>query len=138
MRSRSKPRVLLAEDDPLVREIVRLKLGLDYRVTTADTGPQTLEAMIHRRPQVTVLDINLPGLNGFEVLEALHEREPGYDAPVIMLTARHSADDVRRALALGARDYVVKTEDVKGVVARIERVLRQSAAGVVRPRPVDL
>jgi two-component system, OmpR family, response regulator len=136
--SRLKPLVLVAEDDPLVREIIRQRLGADYRVQTAATGPEALQALLVQRPQVTVLDINLPGLTGFEVLEALRDQAPGYQAPVIMLSARRSADDVRRAIALGAHDYMVKTDSVDHLPRRIERLLRASASGALATRPIDL
>lgn len=117
-------RILLAEDDGLFREALRARLGSNgFEVHTARTGAETLQRIMSIQPHVLVLDINMPELDGFGVLEALRTNPPAFEVPVIVLSARRREDDVRRALSLGAKDYVVKTGNDAELVRRIQRLL---------------
>ncbi|RZJ96829.1 MAG: response regulator [Brevundimonas sp.] len=121
-------RILLAEDDALVREGLRARLAsAGYDVHTARSGTEALQRIVALKPDVLVLDINMPEMDGFGVLEALKEFHPGSDMQVLVLTARQTAEDVQKALALGARDYIVKAQAEATLLRRVERLLRPAA-----------
>jgi two-component system OmpR family response regulator len=119
----SKPRILIAEDDAGIRDIIRTRLHMaGYEVETARNGVVALSKLSTWRPAAMILDINMPELDGFGVLEAL-----GQDAgltPILVLTARHAAEDVRRAIGLGAKDYLAKPFSESQLLARVARLLR--------------
>jgi DNA-binding response OmpR family regulator len=121
--------VLVVEDDPTISEVVARYLtreGLDVRAV-AD-GRDALAAAAERWPDLVVLDLMLPGIDGLEVCRRLRARAP---VPVIMLTARGDEDDRILGLELGADDYVVKPFSPRELTARVRAVLRRAvAAGV--------
>jgi DNA-binding response OmpR family regulator len=123
--------ILLIEDDPLVRRGLELALGRHgHDVRTADTGEDGLRRFRSATPDLVVLDLMLPGIDGFEVCRGI--RAAG-SVPVIMLTARGDDFDVVGGLAAGADDYVVKPARPTVLDARIRAVLRRgtsSADGV--------
>ncbi|SEQ25323.1 DNA-binding response regulator, OmpR family, contains REC and winged-helix (wHTH) domain [Lentzea xinjiangensis] len=133
------PRVLLIEDDEAVRE--GLSLALTYQGHTVDavrTGEEGLELLLDVAPDVVVLDLMLPGVDGFEVCRRI--RASG-DLPIIMLTARNDDIDVVAGLEAGADDYVAKPAQPRVLEARIRAVLRRSsvpAAEVAAERHGDL
>ncbi|WP_329025219.1 response regulator transcription factor [Streptomyces sp. NBC_00690] len=117
------PRVLLIEDDPSVREGVELGLrrrGHDVR--TAATGEAGLAALDEFRPDLLLLDLMLPGVNGVEVCRRVRESS---QLPIIMLTARGDDFDVVIGLEAGADDYIVKPARTQVIEARIRAVLRR-------------
>lgn len=128
-------RVLIIEDDADAAGVLEAYLKREnYAVTIAGDGPGGLEAARRWQPDLILLDIMLPGMNGTEVLAALRRRD---DTPVIMVTAMGDAPDRIGALRYGADDYVVKPYHPGEVVARVQAVLRRSqlpaaAAGVLR------
>ncbi|WP_088283608.1 response regulator transcription factor [Kineosporia sp. A_224] len=123
------PVVLIVEDDPGVREGLELGLThLGHQVRTAPDGEAGLEAAARHTPHVVVLDVMLPGIDGFEVCRRL--RAAG-STPVIMLTARGDDVDVVAGLEAGADDYVTKPVVPRVLDARIKAVLRRAA-----PQPV--
>ncbi|MEV4374488.1 response regulator transcription factor [Nonomuraea sp. NPDC049637] len=116
-------RVLLIEDDPAVREGLELALTRHgHRVGAAESGEEGLERLRADRPDVVVLDLMLPGMNGFEVCRRI--RAIG-EVPIIMLTARGDDIDVVAGLEAGADDYVVKPVQPRVLEARIRAVLRR-------------
>ncbi|MET9232319.1 response regulator transcription factor [Lentzea sp. NPDC003310] len=122
------PRVLLIEDDEAVRE--GLSLALTYQGHTVDavrTGEEGLELLGSVTPDVVVLDLMLPGVDGFEVCRRI--RATG-ELPIIMLTARNDDIDVVAGLEAGADDYVAKPAQARVLEARIRAVLRRSSAPV--------
>lgn len=122
MRNRT---VLVAEDDYSVRELVRTRLQLaGYDVVTARTGAEAVTRVRHFVVDGVVLDINMPEVDGFGVLRAIQMTPSISRLPVLMLTARHAEHDVRRALVLGARDYLTKPFSEQQLVARVARLLR--------------
>lgn len=117
--------LLIVEDDPSLREVIRLGLeGEGYRVTTAVDGPSALRAFADQRPDLVLLDIMLPGLDGFAVCRELRKTSL---VPVIMLTARSSTVDVVVGLESGADDYVTKPFEFPELVARVRSVLRRAS-----------
>ncbi|GGV58632.1 DNA-binding response regulator [Streptomyces longisporoflavus] len=119
-------RVLVVDDDPTVAEVVAgyLERG-GYVVGRAEDGPGALERAAAFRPDLVVLDLMLPGMDGLEVCRRLRARGP---VPVIMLTARGDEDDRILGLEVGADDYVTKPFSPRELVLRVESVLRRSRA----------
>jgi two-component system cell cycle response regulator DivK len=114
--------VVIADDDPAVLALVRTALenfGMDCR--PASDGSTALEAIRQIRPQAAVLDVNMPGMDGYEVLAAVRREE--LPVRVLLLTARQQESDVIRGFTLGADDYVVKPFSPMELVARLKRLL---------------
>ncbi len=114
--------VVIADDDPTVLALVRTALqnfGMECR--TAVDGPSALELIRKGRPHAAVLDVNMPGMDGYAVLSAV--RADQITARVLLLTARQQESDVLRGFALGADDYVVKPFSPMELVARLKRLL---------------
>ncbi|MFD0001402.1 response regulator [Streptomyces sp. NPDC127178] len=126
------PRVLLIEDDPSVREGVELGLRRrGHEVRAAATGEAGLAAMAEFRPDLLLLDLMLPGVNGVQVCRQVRERS---QLPIIMLTARGDDFDVVIGLEAGADDYIVKPARTEVIEARIRAVLRRlDDGGAGRP-----
>jgi DNA-binding response OmpR family regulator len=125
-------RVLVVEDDPAIRRGLcdALRFG-GFSAAEADRGDRALELILASHPDLVLLDVLLPGLDGFQLLERLRDSLPRL--PVILLTAKSTPDDRVRGLRLGADDYVVKPFDIQELLARVDAVLRRSAE-----RPTDL
>ncbi len=122
------PLVLLVDDDPGIRRSVAAGLELEgFRVVPASGGRAGLAAAASQRPDVVLLDLAMPDLNGLEVLREL--REGGDDVPVCILSARDEVDDRVRGLEVGADDYVVKPFALEEVAARLHALLRRRPAG---------
>ena len=117
------PHVLLIEDDPAIREGLELGLRhLGHAVESAADGPAGLLLAVEQSPDVVILDVMLPGLDGFEVCRRLRAAGP---TPIIMLTARSDDLDVVAGLEAGADDYVAKPVRPRVLDARIKAVLRR-------------
>lgn len=125
--------ILVVDDEPKVVKLTRDYLEKDgFRVISAGDGPQALAAARRERPNLIVLDIMLPGMDGWEVCRALRKE---LDTPIIMLTARAEESDQVVGLELGADDYVTKPFSPRTLVARVRAVLRR-AEGRLKPAPV--
>ena len=117
--------ILIVEDDPHTVELVRLYLNHDgHQVITAATGPDGLRQAQEQQPDLILLDLMLPGLDGIEICRALRAQS---DVPIIMVTARVAEDDRLAGLDLGADDYVTKPFSPKELAARVKAVLRRAA-----------
>jgi DNA-binding response OmpR family regulator len=122
------PVVLLVDDDPGIRRTVASGLELEgFSVVAASGGRAAIEAIPRVRPAVVLLDLNMPDLDGLEVLARL--REGGRHVPVCILSARDEVDDRVRGLQAGADDYVVKPFAMEEVAARLQALLRRRPAG---------
>jgi DNA-binding response OmpR family regulator len=123
-----KIKILVAEDDEAMLDLVSRWLeGAGYWVIKARDGERVLEAVREAKPAAMVMDLTMPKMDGFEVLAKLRSlRLP--PIPVLVLTGRNSVDDVKKVLSLGARDYLAKPVDRAQLVARVERMLRGTAA----------
>ena len=105
----AKASILIVEDDPEIRELVGFHLGRDgYTVLQASTGEEGLKVAAQSAPDVIVLDVMLPGVDGFEVLRRLKADPALRRVPVILTTAKGEDSDVVTGLELGADDYVTK------------------------------
>ena len=128
--------ILLVEDDPRIRQVLELALrDHGYDVRSASTGEQALEEVDLQRPDVLLLDLMLPGIDGLEVCRRL--RTHG-DLPIIAVTARSDSADVVAGLEAGADDYVTKPVVASVLAARIRAVLRRVPAHSERTRVGDL
>ena len=120
------PQVLVVDDEPNIRELVQVALKFHgCSVTTAATGKEALRQADAAQPDLIVLDVMLPDLDGFEVCRRL--RAAGNEVPVIFLTARDTSSDTVTGLALGCDDYVTKPFSVEALVARVRAVLRRAS-----------
>jgi len=108
---RDRVRVLFVEDDPSVAQMYKLKLELDgYDVVVAPDGEKALELARSDRPDIVFLDIRLPKLDGFGVLEALRNEPKTERLPVVILSNYSERELIDRGLRLGALDYLIKTQ----------------------------
>ena len=118
-------KILVVDDEPDVIESVRLGFTLQWRevdVVGAATGEAGLDAVEHERPDIVLLDVGLPDIDGFETLRQIRAFS---DVPVVMLTARDDAMDKVKGLELGADDYVTKPFNHLELMARVKAVLRR-------------
>jgi two-component system, OmpR family, alkaline phosphatase synthesis response regulator PhoP len=120
--------ILVIEDNPDLAFGLRNNLEIEgYEVSVAGDGPSGLARALETTPDLVVLDLMLPGMDGFRVLRAM--REQGRQMPVLMLTARGEEADKVRGLSLGADDYVTKPFGVLELLARVKALLRRTGAG---------
>ncbi|SMH57120.1 phosphate regulon transcriptional regulator PhoB [Maritimibacter sp. HL-12] len=127
-----KPCVLLVEDEPAQREILRYNLASEgYEVTMAENGDDALLLADEVKPDLVLLDWMLPGVSGIEVLRRMKASRQTAEIPVIMLSARSEEMDRVRGLETGADDYMIKPYSVSELMARIRTQLR-------RTRPVSV
>jgi two-component system phosphate regulon response regulator PhoB len=126
------PRVLVVDDEPDITALVAYHLAKEgYRVATASSGQEALKSAADAAPDLVVLDLMLPGISGYEILQELRRRPETRDVGVILLTARKEEGDRVKGLALGADDYVVKPFSPKELVLRVGAVLRRLAGPAV-------
>lgn len=120
---RERPEILIVEDEPGIVEFLVPGLGYEgFATRVASDGPAALRMALDREPDLVVLDLMLPGMDGFTVCRSLREHS---DVPVIMLTARDQVGDRVRGLEIGADDYVTKPFHFRELTARIRAVLRR-------------
>jgi two-component system, OmpR family, response regulator len=123
--SATQPHVLVVDDEPNIRDLVQAALRFHgFTVTTARTGNEGLSLARSRHPDLIVLDVLLPDVNGFDVCRQL--RDSDNHVPVIYLTARDTPSDTVTGLSLGGDDYVTKPFSVEALIARIRALLRRS------------
>jgi two-component system phosphate regulon response regulator PhoB len=123
-------RVLVVDDEPDIVALVAYHLvKAGYRVSTASSGPDAVAQAKAERPAMLVLDLMLPGMSGFEVLEQLRADEATRDVAVLLLTARKDEPDRIRGLSLGADDYLTKPFSPQELVLRVGAILRRIQQG---------
>jgi two-component system phosphate regulon response regulator PhoB len=121
-------RVLVVDDEPEIVALVAYHLAkAGYRVATAASGQDAIDIARRERPALVVLDLMLPGMSGFEVLEILRAEESTREVAVLMLTARREEVDRIRGLSLGADDYLTKPFSPQELVLRVAAILRRLA-----------
>ena len=130
---RTHARLLVVDDEPNIVELLSASLRYaGFEVRTAASGEQALEVTRRYRPDLLVLDVMMPGIDGFGVLRRL--RGDGERLPVLFLTARDGTDDTVTGLTLGGDDYVTKPFSLEELVARIRAVLRRTGGAVGQQR----
>ena len=121
-------RILVVDDEPRVREMLEFRLRLfGYEVLTAANGNEALDVAASEKPDLVLLDVMMPELDGFQVCSRLKQNEATRDIPVVMLTAKAEAKDVTRAFNSGAEDYVVKPYDPVVLQQKVVRNLNRTA-----------
>ncbi|MCC6680174.1 MAG: response regulator transcription factor [Phycisphaeraceae bacterium] len=118
--------LLIVEDEPDLLELLRFNLDREgFEVHTAETGEDGLKLLRRARPNLMVLDLMLPGMDGLEVCRQVRQDAALKDTSIIMLTAKGEESDIVRGLEMGADDYVTKPFSPRVLVARIQSVLRR-------------
>jgi two-component system, OmpR family, alkaline phosphatase synthesis response regulator PhoP len=141
-----KPLILIIEDDPDIAESIRYNLEREgaYSARIAESGEEALKAALGNTtvkwvdespsaPSLIILDLNLPGMSGFELCRRLRTEEATRKTPIIMLTARTEERDKVRGLELGADDYMTKPFSVRELVARVKAALRRAGYDAQSP-----
>lgn len=121
-------RVLVVDDEPNIADVISMALKYnDFEVATAGDGKEALDRVGEFRPDLIVLDVMMPGLDGFQVAKRLTERSA--DIPILFLTARDTTEDKIRGLTIGGDDYMTKPFSVEELIARIKVILRRAGRG---------
>jgi DNA-binding response OmpR family regulator len=119
-----RPLVLVADDDPDILSLVTLRLERDgYEVIGAPDGERAVEEALERTPDLALIDVSMPKLDGYEVTERLRQHEPTSAIPIILLTARVQDSDVARGIEGGADDYVRKPFSTADLRTRVQAAL---------------
>lgn len=119
--------ILVVDDEPQIRRVLRATLSSrGYVIIDAKTGEEAIELVRKDKPDLVLLDVNMPGMGG---LEACREIRRGSNSPIIMLTVRNAERDKVAALDAGADDYVVKPFGIEELLARVRAALRRHGAG---------
>ncbi len=129
--------ILVVEDEAAIREgLIDVLIYHKYDVDSAATGPEGLEKALTGKFDLVLLDIMLPGMDGYEICDRI--RAEDRNQPIIMLTAKTSDEEIIQGLKLGADDYVAKPFSIQQLVLRIEAVLRRSQVGIEQARTITL
>jgi DNA-binding response OmpR family regulator len=116
--------VLVADDDPDILSLVTLRLERDgYEVIGAPDGERAVEEALERTPDLALIDVSMPKLDGYEVTERLRQHEPTSAIPIFLLTARVQDSDVARGIEAGADDYVKKPFSTADLRTRVQAAL---------------
>ena len=119
------PRILVVDDEPNIRDLLITSLRFaGFQVRAVSNGAQTISAVLEEEPDLIILDVMLPDMNGFSVTKRL--RGAGYTAPILFLTAKDETEDKITGLNAGGDDYVTKPFSLDEIVARIQAILRRT------------
>ena len=131
----SKHHILIVEDERDIASLIKhtLERAADTEADIVFSGDAALKAMTERPPDLLILDLNLPVINGVEICRIVRSRSDLKQVPIIMLTARTSEDDRVTGLELGADDYITKPFSLRELIARVRAVLRRGVAVNDRP-----
>ncbi len=129
-------RILVVDDEPKIVKLARDYLARSgFQVLSAADGPAALASARRERPDLIVLDLNLPGMDGLDVCRVIRRES---DVPIIMLTARVDETDRLIGLELGADDYIVKPFSPRELVARVRAVLRRAQGEILKPGLIEI
>ena len=128
----SKYRIFIAEDDPATLELIVTRLSVaGYGTMYARDGMEAVSGIVSSRPHAVILDVNMPSLDGYGVMRKLRDTPNLMSrTPIMVLTARNSPEDVRRAIQMGARDFLSKPFKDAQLLDRVARLLRAGPASV--------
>ena len=125
----NKTKILVVDDEPNIEQTLQDRLEMnEYMVVTACNGKEGLNTALKEMPDIVLLDVIMPIMDGHEMLEALRRHPDGRDIAVIMLTARSQTNDIARANACGIEDYIVKPFDLSELLAKIEGIVENRKA----------
>ena len=123
----AEERILVVDDEPDILSVLVYHLSREgYRVGTAVNGPGALSTAESERPDLIILDLMLPGMDGYQVLRELQERETTRQIPVILLTARREEEERIKGFEIGADDYITKPFSARELILRVSAVLRRA------------
>ena len=129
IKKTDKTKVLVIDDEPNIVQTLQDRLEMnEYTVFTAGNGKDGLDLALQEQPDVILLDVIMPIMDGHEMLEALRKQPEGRDVSVIMLTARSQTQDIARANSCGIDDYIVKPFDLSELLGKIEKVVESRKA----------
>lgn len=124
-----KIKVLIVDDEPDIVQTLQDRLEMNgYCITTACNGKEGFERAIQEKPDIILLDVIMPVMDGFEMLEALRKHPELKDCPVIMVTARSQTHDIARAKGGGVEDYIVKPFDLSELLEKIGNIVERRKA----------
>ena len=130
-------RILVVEDEEAIRSgLIDVLVFHGYEADSAATGPEGLKKALTGKFDLILLDIMLPGMDGYEICNEIRAKDR--HQPIIMLTAKTADDEIIQGLKLGADDYVAKPFSIQQLVLRIEAVLRRSQVGIEQARTISL
>ena len=119
-----KTKILVVDDEPNIVQTLQDRLEMnEYIVVTASNGKEGLNVALKESPDIILLDVIMPIIDGHEMLEALRRHPDGKDIAVIMLTARNHTNDIARANVCGIEDYIVKPFDLSKLLEKIESIV---------------
>ena len=128
-KNADKTKILIVDDEPNIVRTLKDRLEMnDYNVITGSNGKEGLDRAIEDKPDIILLDVIMPLMDGLEMLEALRRNSECDEISVIMLTARSQTQDIARAKACGIEDYIVKPFDLSELLEKIESVVEQRKA----------
>jgi two-component system OmpR family response regulator len=132
----TKTRVLIVDDEPNIRDLLATSLRFaGFDIQTAANGTAAVTAVTESEPDIILLDVMLPDMNGFSVTKKL--RSAGIQAPILFLTARDEVEDKITGLTVGGDDYLTKPFSLDEVVARIQAILRRTKSAEAEPAVID-
>jgi two-component system OmpR family response regulator len=132
----TKTRVLIVDDEPNIRDLLATSLRFaGFEIQTAANGTAAVAAVTESEPDIILLDVMLPDMNGFSVTKKL--RSAGIQAPILFLTARDEVEDKITGLTVGGDDYLTKPFSLDEVVARIQAILRRTKSAEAEPAVID-
>ena len=130
-KNKNKVKILIVDDEPNIVRTLKDRLEMnEYDVITGSNGQEGLERAIKDQPDIILLDVIMPLMDGLEMLEALRRRPECSDMAVIMLTARSQTQDIARAKSCGIEDYIVKPFDLSELLEKIENLAEHRKAMV--------
>lgn len=128
-KKKARTKILVIDDEPNIVQTLQDRLEMnEYEVVTANNGKEGLDTFDQEHPDVILLDVIMPIMDGHEMLEKLRKRSDGQNVSVIMLTARSQTQDIARANACGIDDYIVKPFDLSELLEKIESVVENRKA----------
>ncbi len=127
----SKPTILLVDDDQKVLDLITFRLKhMGYQVISTNNGADASSLVEEQHPDLIILDVTMPGVDGLTVCSHLKKSERSSAIPILMLTARSDVEDINKAMAAGADDYLVKPYDPATLQVKIQRHIGDRKAGL--------
>jgi len=120
-------RILIVDDDPVILRLLKVNFEMEgFAVLTAENGEEGVSKATRERPDIILLDVMMPGMNGLEAAEKLRAQENTKEIPIIFVSAKAQSVDVKAGLTAGAVDYVTKPFDPVELVEKVENLLAQA------------
>lgn len=121
---KGKPKILVVDDEPHIANLIKASLEDDFDVILANSGNEALHKARYERPDIITMDIMMPGMSGFEVVEELKKWDDTNKIPVIFLSAKDKLKDMYKGMLTGADDYITKPFEPEDLVKRVKAVIK--------------